>query len=110
VKDPTVYGGFLWLFTVLLLGRVLGQIIVALRAPRWLPPMEQWQSGLLPYPALLAGQAVVLVLMVWIFFAAFAAFAFSLYSVFRYSISARRLSSVRIRDQKSCPPLPDPGR
>ena len=66
MKDPTVYAIFLWLFTVLLLGRVLGQIIVALRAPRWLPPMEQWQSGLLPYPALLAGQALVLVLMVWI--------------------------------------------
>ena len=43
-----------------------GQIVVAWRAPRWLPPMEQWQSGLLPYPALLAGQAVVLTLMIWI--------------------------------------------
>jgi hypothetical protein len=54
------------LFTILLFLRVLGQIIVVLRAPRWLPPMEQWQSGLLPYPVLLAGQAVVLTLMVWI--------------------------------------------
>ena len=28
--------------------------------------MEQWQSGLLPYPVLVAGQAVVLTLMIWI--------------------------------------------
>jgi hypothetical protein len=55
-----------WLFTILLTARVVGQIVVVRRAPRWLPPMEQWQSGLLPYPVLLAGQIVVLTLMVWI--------------------------------------------
>jgi hypothetical protein len=57
---------FLWLFTCLLVLRVVGQLVVVLRAPRWLPPMEQWQSGLLPYPVLLASQIVVLTLMVWI--------------------------------------------
>lgn len=57
---------FLWLFTVLLFFRVIGQIVVVLWAPRWLPPMHQWQSGLLPYPVLLASQIVVLTLMVWI--------------------------------------------
>jgi uncharacterized protein len=57
---------FLWLFTCLLVLRVVGQLIVVLRAPRWLPPMEQWQSGLLPYPVLFAGQIVVLTIMVWI--------------------------------------------
>jgi hypothetical protein len=55
-----------WLFTILLIARVAGQIVVVLRAPRWLPPMEQWQSGLLPYPILLLGQIVVLTLMIWI--------------------------------------------
>lgn len=65
-RDPTEYGFYLWLFTVLLFCRVIGQIVVVLFAPRWLPPMEQWQSGLLPYPVLVAGQAVVLTLMVWI--------------------------------------------
>ena len=65
-KDPAQYGVYLWLFTVLLFFRVIGQIVVVLFAPRWLPPMEQWQSGLLPYPVLVAGQAVVLTLMVWI--------------------------------------------
>jgi hypothetical protein len=66
VKDPTIYGVYLWLFTALLLGRVLGQLIVAAYAPKWLPPMEQWQSGLLPYPVLLVGQMIVLTLMLWI--------------------------------------------
>lgn len=46
--------------------RVIGQIIVVSYAPRWLPPMQQWQSGLLPYPVLLFGQIIVLTLMTWI--------------------------------------------
>ena len=66
VKDPAAYSFYLWLFTVLLSGRVLGQLVVAISAPRWLPPMAQWQSGLLPYPVLVLGQLVVLSLMVWI--------------------------------------------
>ena len=66
VKDPSAYSFYLWLFTVLLVARVVGQFMVALSRPRWLPPMEQWQSGLLPYPVLLVGQLIVLTLMVWI--------------------------------------------
>jgi|SRR5688572_11372478 len=58
----------LWLFTVLLTGRVLGQLIVVLYAPRWLPPMGSWQSGLVSYPVLLSSQTVVLILMIWISF------------------------------------------
>ena len=65
-EDPAAYSPWLWLFTVLLFLRVTGQIVVVLYAPRWLPPMHQWQSGLLPYPVLLLGQAIVLALMVWI--------------------------------------------
>ena len=68
MKDPTIYSTYLWLFTVLLLGRVLGQLTVAACTPRWLPPMEQWQSGLLPYPVLLVCQLLVLTLMAWISF------------------------------------------
>jgi hypothetical protein len=64
--SSTQYAPVLWICTVLLIGRVAGQLIVATRAPSWLPPMEQWQSGLLPYPVLVAGQAVVLTLMIWI--------------------------------------------
>ena len=44
----------------LFLGRVLGQLIVSRRQVRFLPPMEQWQSGLLPYPVLLLSQGVIL--------------------------------------------------
>ena len=55
----------LWTCTVLLAGRVAGQLIVARWAPRWLPPMEQWQSGLVRYPVLVGWQAVVLALMSW---------------------------------------------
>lgn len=65
-EDPAAYSSWLWLFTVLLLLRVTGQIIVAFHAPRWLPPMDQWQSGLLPYPVLLLGQSIILTLMGWI--------------------------------------------
>src|SRR6185295_11264107 len=46
VNDPSAYAIVLWLFTALLVGRVLGQLIVAVRPPNWLPPMQQWQSGL----------------------------------------------------------------
>jgi hypothetical protein len=48
------------LLTGLFFLRVLGQLLVARRRRSWLPPMEQWQSGLLPYPALLASQGVIL--------------------------------------------------
>ena len=63
VRDPSLYSAFLTLFTILLYGRVIGQLIVYLYAPRWLPPMDEWQSGLLPYPVLLVSQGVVLTFM-----------------------------------------------
>jgi len=66
VRDPANYSVYLWVFTILLFARVLGQVVVAWSAPRWLPPMEHWQSGLLPYPVLLTGPVGVLILMFWI--------------------------------------------
>ena len=48
------------LFASLFLARVLGQLLVSRRPVRLLPPMEQWQSGLLPYPVLLLAQGVIL--------------------------------------------------
>jgi hypothetical protein len=57
------YGPILWLLTALLFLRVIGQLIVYFTAPKWLPPMAQWQSGLVPYPLLVAVQAIVLALM-----------------------------------------------
>ena len=49
---------------LLFIGRVVGQILVVLFAPRWLPPMQAWQSGLLPYPLLLASQLAIIALQV----------------------------------------------
>jgi uncharacterized protein len=65
MKNPAPYADALWIFTILLAGRVAGQLVVAWRAPRWLPPMEQWQSGLVRYPVLVFWQGVVLALMTW---------------------------------------------
>jgi len=64
MRDPGVYAPILWTCTVLLALRVIGQLIVVLRAPSWLPPMGQWQSGLVPYWFLLTVQVFVLWLMV----------------------------------------------
>ncbi len=40
--------------------RVLGQLIVELFEPGFLPPNEEWYSGLIPYPILLPTQIVIL--------------------------------------------------
>ena len=50
----------LLVLTALFLARVVGQALVALLGVGWLPPMESWYSGLLPYPILLPLQALVL--------------------------------------------------
>lgn len=42
--------------------RVLGQFLVAFFDASFLPPMEAWMSGLLPYPYLLASQVIILAL------------------------------------------------
>src|SRR5438128_1846728 len=41
--------------------RVLGQVLVAFFRVDFLPPMAEWYSGLLPYPALLPIQLLILV-------------------------------------------------
>lgn len=50
----------LWACIVLFLLRVVGQLEVLLVAPAWLPPMNDWYSGLIPYPMLLPVQIVIL--------------------------------------------------
>jgi hypothetical protein len=50
----------LWAALGLFLLRVIGQVEVLLLAPDWLPPMEAWYSGLLPYPLLLPAQILLL--------------------------------------------------
>ena len=47
------------------LGRVAGQFIQIVAPTELLPPLERWQGGNLPYPALLAAQIGTLVLIAW---------------------------------------------
>lgn len=42
------------------LARVLGQAVVRRWAPGWLPPSEEWYSGLIPYSVLLPIQVLIL--------------------------------------------------
>ncbi len=44
--------------------RVAGQALVAFLGVGFLPPMEQWYSGLMPYPILLPTQLAMIVVMV----------------------------------------------
>jgi hypothetical protein len=55
----------------LFLGRVLGQIVAELASPPWLPAVEHWQSGLLPYPVLLTAQILILMFMSLVTYDAF---------------------------------------
>jgi len=59
-----MYGPILSLLTLLFALRVLGQALVAFFGVTWLPVMEQWFSGLIPYPALLIIQLLMLRLMI----------------------------------------------
>lgn len=53
----------LWACIVLFAARVIGQLEAVLVGPGWLPDMEAWYSGLLPYPLLLPLQIAILMLM-----------------------------------------------
>jgi hypothetical protein len=55
-------------FTLLFIGRVLGQVLVAFFNVNFLPPIEHWYSGLIPYPILLPIQVIIIIVMVKIVF------------------------------------------
>lgn len=50
----------LWVLLFAFCLRVLGQMLVAFVGVSWLPPMEAWYSGLLPYPYLLPSQMLII--------------------------------------------------
>lgn len=54
----------MWALTLLFFLRVLGQLLVAFFDAAFLPPMEEWYSGLLPYPILLPIQILILTFQV----------------------------------------------
>lgn len=52
----------LWLLLGLFCLRVTGQLVVALYAPPFLPPMDEWYSGLVPYGPLVVAQFLIIAL------------------------------------------------
>lgn len=54
----------LWLLLALFFCRVAGQLMVAMGWQGFLPPMEEWYSGLMPYRWLLPSQIAILCLCV----------------------------------------------
>jgi hypothetical protein len=53
----------LWSCIALFAARVIGQFEALVAAPAWLPDMETWYSGLLPYYLLLPVQIALLMIM-----------------------------------------------
>jgi hypothetical protein len=53
----------LWLLLALFVLRVAGQAMVAFFGVDWLPPMDRWYSGLLPYEYLLPAQILIIAVM-----------------------------------------------
>lgn len=52
----------LWALLLIFILRVIGQMLVALGWQGFLPPMEEWYSGLIPYPWLVVSQITIIVL------------------------------------------------
>lgn len=50
----------LWILLALFALRVVGQLLVVAGVAPFLPPIDDWESGLLPYPVLFASQIVIL--------------------------------------------------
>jgi hypothetical protein len=53
----------LWTLLALFVLRVAGQAMVAFFGVTWLPPMDRWYSGLVPYEVLLPAQLLIIVAM-----------------------------------------------
>ncbi len=56
------YAAWLWLLLGLFCLRVGGQLVVVLVPVSFLPPMEEWYSGLVPYGPLLVAQILIILL------------------------------------------------
>lgn len=54
------YAKWLWLFLALFIVRVIAQPIALLTSAPFLPTFESWHSGVLPYPALVAAQILII--------------------------------------------------
>jgi hypothetical protein len=56
---------WLWLLLALFIARVVAQPIALLTSAPFLPPFESWHSGVLPYPALVAAQLLIIAWFAW---------------------------------------------
>ena len=59
-----VTGLYLFLFSLLFVARVVGQVVVAIARPSWLPPMRHWNY--LTYKILLPIQLAFVAVMAWV--------------------------------------------
>lgn len=64
LDQPRHLAPLLWTLLGLFILRVAGQFLVAFFHVDFLPPMQEWYSGLLDYQYLLPSQIVIIVLMV----------------------------------------------
>jgi uncharacterized protein len=64
LDQPRQLAPLLWALLGLFVLRVTGQVLVAFLDVNWLPPMQAWYSGLVPYEYLLPSQILVIALMV----------------------------------------------
>ena len=62
-RRATSAAALLWGCAALFASRVVGQLEALLVAPAWLPDMDAWYSGLMPYHFLLPAQIAILMLM-----------------------------------------------
>jgi hypothetical protein len=63
LDQPRRLAPLLWVLLGLFVLRVAGQALVAFFPVEFLPPMQEWQSGLLRYRYLLLSQVVIVALM-----------------------------------------------
>ncbi len=64
LDPPRRLAPLLWVLLGLFVARVVGQALVAFFHVEFLPPMQQWYSGLLRYEYLLPSQIIIIALMV----------------------------------------------
>jgi uncharacterized protein len=60
VSSSRDYAPWLWLLLALFIVRVIAQPMALLTSAPFLPPFESWHSGVLPYPALVGAQLLII--------------------------------------------------
>ena len=65
VSSSRAYAPWLWLLLALFVVRVVAQPLALLTSAPFLPPFESWHSGVLPYPALVAAQLLIIAWFAW---------------------------------------------